>query len=182
MRWGNFVCGEVEYDLSHLHPLSFDVIVPAQPGKPQQVYRVNVIFGMHCFTRKPVPGETYSADLEYEHEGESRVFCSERHALSMSLPEIMRSIGSRKCFHTNYGTYFIVEAVNLDGKKYEYAIFFKVSKASKGLRLNVYVQSAYRLDGDERVGDGVPLKKSKPIKFMVIAHNTCTGKAIKPPR
>jgi hypothetical protein len=90
----------------------------------------------------------------------------------------MRDIGNRKCFHTAHQSYFIVQVTELDGRSCDYAIFFKVSKASKGRRLNVYVQSAYRVDGPKNVG-GVPLKRGKPVRFSVIAHNVCAGKPIK---
>lgn len=86
-------------------------------------------------------------------------------------------IGERKCYFTDHDPYFIVNGATLDGDPCEYAIFFKVSKALKGGRLRVFVVSAYPIDAE-----GVPLKRTKQIKFSVIAYNTRNNRPIKAPR
>lgn len=181
MLWGPFVYNGVEYDLSHLHPFAFTVTVAAKDGKPEQAYRINVIFSFHCFTEGLPTEADCDPALVYRHDREVRSFCFERHKLSAVLPDVMRGIGSRKCFHTPHQSFFIVQVAELDGRTCDYAIFFKVSKATKGRKLNLFVQSAYRIEGPKNVG-GAPLKRGKPIKFSVIAHNVCSGKSIKVPR
>ncbi|MEQ1619044.1 MAG: hypothetical protein ABL883_11965 [Terricaulis sp.] len=158
--------------------MNFDVVVAAKANKPQQTYPVIVEFGLHTFTKgKPEQGAAYASDLEFTHEGETRLFCQRRYTLSAGLPEIMRGIGERKCYFTDHDPYFIVNGATLAGGPCEYAIFFKVSKSSKGGRLRVFVVSAYPIDEG-----GVPLKRTKQVKFSVIAYNTRNNRPIKAPR
>lgn len=51
MQWKPFQFRGKVYDLAHLHPRSATYMQPAKGVAPARVYRVDVIFGLHCFTR-----------------------------------------------------------------------------------------------------------------------------------
>ena len=178
MKWKPAQIGAETFDLSHLHPFSFDFVVPAKDGKPPQVYPIDVLFSLHCFTRGIRAGEKAPAELAYSDSRETRLFDQVRYHHSALLPGIVADIGKRKCFHTGRGNFFTLELVRDDGTTAEYTVYFTVSRSRAPGRLTLYVQSAY-------LQDGIPRRRPqprKPIRFSVIAFNVSTGKAIKPPR
>ena len=176
IAWIAFTLKGRKYDLAHLHPFQFEFVVPEKDGKPEQKYLINVSFSLHCFTRGFKEGEIAPKEQCYADSRETRIFCLDRHALSFKLPNIINDLGVRKCFHTGHDNFVTIELVDKAGKTHDYTVFFTVSKAGRGTGLNIFVQSAY-------VSDKIPLKsKRKPIKFMVIAHNTAHNKKIKLPR
>ena len=63
---------------------------------------------MHCFTHSVRDGESYSSDLEYRYGNETRVFDEERYDLSKLLPEIVRTISDRKCYHAKDRNFFTI--------------------------------------------------------------------------
>ncbi len=132
---------------------------------------------MHCFTRNPLPDEVVDSDLWYEGPKEKRIFCFDRYMLSDQLPEIVKSISDRACWHTHHGNYFTIELVTQEGALIEYEVYFDVTKATrKGGWLNLTVQSAY-----VRTKDYETIRpKKRKIRFDVIANNTQQGKTIKP--
>ena len=167
------------YDLSHLEPFTFEFVVPEKDGRPRQLYAIDVLFSWHCFTRGIAPGEDFAKALAYSRGRETRLFDERRYHFSSKLPGIIRSIGSRKCFHTGRGNFFTVELVDEKGNRIEYAIFFKMSRRAEPRRLTLRVESAYVRS------DRIPLGRSRPprpIRFSVIAYNTATGKPIKEPK
>lgn len=176
IAWRPFTLDGRPHDLSHLHPFGFEFVVPAKDAKPPQRYAINVLFSLHCFTRGRMKGETVDADRLYRDNREERVIDLRRYELSHRLPAIIREIGQRRCFHTGHANFFTVEMIDQDGARHDYSVFFAVTKAGKGGRLTLFVQSAY-------ISDRIPTpSRRKPIKFMVIAHNTATGRPIKAPR
>jgi len=134
------------------------------------IFVVEVIFSLHCFTHK-LPLGTYDRDLTYSDARETRLFDFERYELSKRLPEIIETLAQRKCFHTGYGNFVTVEVVREDGTSVNYHVFFTVSKSDRKKRVNLYIQSAY-----------VPSRKvgtlDKPIRFLVILHNTLNKQSI----
>ena len=177
MKWRAARIGDRVYDLSHLHPFSFDFVVAAKGGKPEQRYGIDVIFSLHCFSRGIPAGAAYLADLAYADSREVRLFDEQRYTHSLRLPEVIRSIGDRRCFHTGHDNFFTVELIGAQDERVEYTVYFKLSRARRTGRLNLYVQSAY-------VQDDIPQtrpKRRKPIRFSVIAYNVAVGKAIKVP-
>ena len=178
MRWRPATIGGTVYDLAHLHPFTFDFVVPAKDGKPEQVYPLDITFSLHCFTRGIRVGEVYAPDLAYSDSRETRLFDFRRHRLSLRLPEIVHEIGARRCFHTAHGNFFTIEIIDESGEAVEYAVYFTVSRSTRRGRLTLYIQSAY-------VQDGVPRQKPsprKPIRFSVIAFNVAAGRPIKSPK
>jgi hypothetical protein len=87
-------------------------------------------------------------------------------------------LASAGAFHTGRDNFFTVELIDAQGKRVEYTVYFKLSRAPSKGRLNLYVQSAY-------VQDDIPQMRSKPrkpIRFSVIAYNVAVGKPIKVPK
>jgi hypothetical protein len=167
------------YDLSHLDRFSFDFVVPAKDGRPAQVYSIEVLLSWHCFTRGIAEGETFAPGLACNQGREMRLFDERRYRLSTQLPSIIREIGSRKCFHTGKGNFFIVELVEDDKPRVEYTVFFKMTRRGKRGALTLSVESAYPRDRAAPLGRARP---PRPIRFSVIAYNTAQGKPIKQPK
>ena len=92
----------------------------------------------------------------------------------MRLPEVIRNLDERKCFHDNHGNFYVFEIVNADATISYYSVFFVLSKAAKKAGLNLYVTSAHMRP--ERPYAHSP----KPIRFGVLVYNTFTGKKVKP--
>jgi hypothetical protein len=161
----------LNYDLSHLHPRTLQFERPAQGDKPAVIFTVDVIFSLHCFTHE-LPSSAYDRKLVYSDDRETRLFDFERLELSKRLPKIVETLAQRKCFHTGYGNFVTVEVVREDGATVNYHVFFTASKSDRKRRVNLYIQSAY-----------VPSKKvgisGKPIRFLVILHNTLNKLSIK---
>ena len=174
MRWKEFRRNETVYTLEHLHPFTFDVIVPAKADKPERSYQLNVEFSLHCFTRGAAAAEEIPADLAYQDNRETRIFDFDRYARSKELPDIIRSLDERKCFHDRHGNFYVFEIIEEDGSRRYYSVFFKLSNAGKKIGLNLFISSAH--DRDEP-----PYRKNpKPIRFHVLVHNIWAGKVIRP--
>ncbi|MEX3959518.1 hypothetical protein [Trinickia sp. EG282A] len=179
IAWKAFSYAGVSYDLSHLHPRRIEFILPAITGHPERRYAVQVIFGLHCFTRSSKPGEVVDLAMSYRDTRETRVFCPQRYGLSMLLPTIIAELATRPCYHTGKGNFFVVEAVDDGGAKQEYEVYFAASRAVERGLVNLFVQSAYTRDPAHRSNR----PKKKPIRLHVILHNTLTNRPIKePPR
>lgn len=174
IHWEPFHYEGVAYDLTHLHPKTVEYEQPAIDGsKPPRRYTVDVIFGLHCFTRDFKKGEELASNLLYADSRERRIFDFERYELSKHLPQIVADLPPRKCYHTGKGNFFSVEILNQrDGTKIEYDIFFKASRSSRKGVINLFVQSAY--SRDSRHGSNRPRKK--PIGFYVILFNTLNNR------
>lgn len=179
IAWRRFSYAGVDYDLSHLHPRRIEFVQPEKGEQPERRYAVQLIFGLHCFTRSRDPGETVDPALLYSDTRETRVFCPRRHLLSLLLPAIIDGLTARPCYHTEKGNFFVVEAVDEQGTTQEYEVYFTASRATERGVLNLFVQSAYVRD---RAHKGNRPKK-KAIRLHVILYNTLTNKPIKaPPR
>lgn len=176
MYWIPFSHDTVEYDLSHLHPFEMEVIQAPAHGKPERRYLLNVQFSLHCFSRSKESSDTVS--LSYSDNRETRAFCFIRYKYSHYLPDIIRQIAERTCYHTGRGNYLTIELMADDGTRVDYEVYFQVSKSGKKpARLNLFVQSAYTRDHGAQFRS-----KIKKIGFFVIAHNTLQNKPIKVPK
>lgn len=177
MRWTPFEYQGDVYDLSHLHPFSTRYEQPSKDGKPTRIYKVDVEFSLHCFTRGAKVHETPDSALFYSDSRETRIFDLQRYQLSKRLPEIVNCLAQRRCYHTGKGNFFTIEIVNeLDGSRIEYDIFFAVSYSSKKGFVKLYVQSAYIRD-EAHGGNRPDMLK---IGFFVILYNTMNRKQISP--
>jgi len=178
MKWRPFTHNGSIYDLSHLDPFEWHYTAGAGERRPERTYKFHVAFSMHCFTRRPRDGEQTEADMWYEGPREKRVFCFDRHELSYHLPEILRSIGGRICWHTHHGNFFTIELTTRQGQDVEYEVYFDVTKASRRGWLNLIVESAYIRT--EEYGSSQPRKRK--IRFDVIAYNRQMRQSIRPGR
>lgn len=176
MLWRAFRLADREFDLSHLNDLSFEFVIDAKEGKPEQRYQVDAIFGLHCFTKAGDTSASYSSDLEYADARETRLFDHGRYDLSRRLPAIVTGIGLRKCFHGRDGNFYVIEKIRLADAEVAYFVFFKLSRGL-GERLNLFVSSAYVPDAEFQPTP----RERKPIRFGVIAYNVKSGRSIKRP-
>lgn len=174
MNWSAFVHQGTTYALGHLDAYSFDFVVPAKDGKPEQVYPLNVTYSIHCFTRKAKPGEVVPSDLAYSDSRETRIFCFDRYEQSKRLRGIVETLGQRKCLHDKHGNFYVFEVQNDDGSKSYYSVFFTVSRSRKKPGLNLFVTTAHMRPQPPYVSN------PKPIRFGVIVHNVWNGKPVKP--
>lgn len=114
--------------------------------------RVQVIYGLHCFTRTPLPTEPITPDLIYHKNKEGRLFCETRWEHSMQLPTVISSLADRKCWLTDRRNHVMFSAIECDDSRY--AIFFVLSRASDGYEwdANLLIVSAHTRQGFKPTG------------------------------
>lgn len=174
MKWLPFNHGGIAYDLSHLYPCTLEYRRPSEGDKAAEVYKVEVTYTLHCFTRELKPEETYDSNLICSDGYESRVFDFRRYELSKLLPAIIQALPDRKPYHNkNRRNFFTVELVTENASTVEYDIFFKVKKKAKG-RLEMIIETAFVRDP----GYESTRPDGKPIRFWIILHNTLNNKKI----
>jgi hypothetical protein len=172
VKWEAFQHDGVMYDLTHLHPYTLKFEGQAVGKNPSTTFTVDVIYGLHCFSRDPKKNESYDPTLRYADARHVRVFDFRRYDLSKRLPGIIEELAERKCHNSGKGNFFTIEVVDENGELHDYDIFFQVSKSSRRGRINLFVQSAY-------IRERKTLEPSRPIKFLVVLHNVLNGIAIK---
>lgn len=182
MRWRSFIHQGQAYDLSHLASFDWHYTAEASGNRPERTYKFQVNFSTHCFTRDPLPGEIVDNELWYtwddDGKAQKRVFCFDRHDASHCLPDIIKSMGDRTCYHTHHGNYFTIELTTKKNIPVEYEVYFDVTRATRRGWLNLVVQSAYiRTEEYESTQP-----KRRKIRLDVIAYNTQAKKPIKPGR
>jgi len=133
---------------------------------------------LHCFTRVRGQNVPHESALLYGDDRETRVFDFVRYELSKQLPEIIKGLARRKCYHTGKGNFFSIEITRRDREVLEYDIFFVASRSSMKGKINLFVQSAYLRD--ENYASNRP--ERKPIGFFVILFNTLNNKTIRAPK
>lgn len=177
MKWQPFTYRDKEYDLSHLHSFEWICIQEKTKDKPERQYHFDVVFSLHCFTRKIKLDENPDSALLYSDSRETRHISFTRYEQSKYLPKIIKTLHDRRCMHTGHGNYLTIDIQDGDWEPRQYEIYFTVSRSSKKGRMNLYIDSAYLRDEEH----GKP-PKNKPIRFYVIAFNTQTGKKIHAPK
>jgi hypothetical protein len=178
IKWEPFEYEGETYALEHLHPKVVVYEQPAAHDKPARVYKVQLIYSLHCFTRKAEPDETRDQALYYRDSRERRIFDFRRYRQSKQLPMIVETFYSRQCYHTGKGNFFVVELIGEDGAREEYEIYFEASRSSVRGVLNLYIRSAYVRDKDH-TGNR---PKKKPIGFYIILFKTLNNQQIKAPK
>ena len=169
VEWEAFSHNEVTYDLSHLWPVLWLYEQPATKNKQARIYRIRIIYSLHCFTKGKE--DHHDPLLSYADAREARTFCVDRHNQSYALPDVIKNIGNGYVLHTGHLNYLRVDIGNS-----QYEVYFSVTRSNEeGADLQIYVQSAYI-----RTRGGQP--KAGKIRFSVIAFNTLNNKPIKPPR
>jgi len=151
----------------------------ARDGKPSQHYVLDVVFGLHCFTRANAPGHgDGDPALRYRDARETRTFCHRRYALSHRLPGVITSLLQRPCYHTGKGNFLLLEWIDETGTRQEYEIYITVTRIKERGVLRLYVQSAYVRDRTH-IGSR---PKRRALRTHVLLFNTLHGKPIKAPR
>jgi hypothetical protein len=137
------------YTLSHLHPFVQRIELPATDKNPERKAELYVAFGLHTFTRAIEPGDGHH-DF-YRDNREARTFCRARYQRSFQLPDIIRTLETRRCEFargmSRLVNYVTVETT--DGERY--AAFFELRrlKTLGSNAIQLMVQSAYVLDLDK---------------------------------
>ena len=133
MHWNQFEFDGKIYDLTHLHPRTLSFMQPASGRNPPRVYRVEVIYSLHCFTRGG-DGEVVDAAMYYSDSRETRIFDFDRYELSHQLPCIIGGLAARTCFHAERANYFTIE-IQKGQSTLEYEVYFTCRARQSKARL-----------------------------------------------
>lgn len=179
LRWWPHVDGEKHsYSLAHLHPFRFEYTLPAEKGHAERTLKIQVGFGLHCFTRKRLEADAEGA--KYSDDREVRTFDHERYELSKQLRRIVENLVTRQCRFAKHENFLVVEIITADGQTIEYGVFFNVKRLKRSEPLNpplpeplpellLVVQSAYKLDPE----------KSRPHGHDKIHFKALIGHAVR---
>ncbi|MFP5196418.1 hypothetical protein PQ786_13775 [Alcaligenes faecalis] len=165
------------FSLSHLHPLRYEVVLPASANLPEVHVNVHIGFGMHCFTRKIEEDDEPTSS--YSDNRESRTFCHERYHFSMHLPEIAKTLATRQLGFAKDENYVTIDVNDIGDTTVRYAVFLNVKAWKKGEEKNsvlVVIQSAYVLSA----GQTIPGKGK--VRFSVLLGHALRGTKPKKPR
>jgi hypothetical protein len=173
--WRPIEIDGVHYHLTHLHPITVVYTQPPKKDHPERTYTVDVIFGLHCFTKGINNGSAVDPRLCYSDARETRIFDLNRFELSKRLPELVAKLHATKCYHTNHGNFFTIEIIENGGEKQQYEVYFTLSRSAKKGHLTLWVQSAYIRDREHQTKN-----KKKSIGLFVLLFNTQNNRPIKP--
>lgn len=184
MRWwphADPVSG-VAYPLHHLHPFRFALQLPESARYPALEVDMRVGFSMHTFTRKEIG--TGDSAWRYSDDRETRIFDLDRYALSKHLPEVVRTIERRKCYHAKDQNFLTLGQPDGLPAGHEYQVFFdlrrwRAKEAPGGPPvIQLIVQSAYAtLYGQAPRG-----LRRQPVGFHVLIYGAVTGNRPQPRR
>jgi hypothetical protein len=167
MRWRPYVASSGKaFPLNHLHPFRFALRLPAAPGSSEIDVDIEIGFSMHTFTRGRRAGD--SSEATYADARECRVFDEERYALSYRLPEIVKNLWARKCYHARNQNYLSLDGISTAERPCDYRVFFVLRRlkrdgASPRPCVRLIVQSAYATHSSNQ-------GKERPIRFRVLLH------------
>jgi hypothetical protein len=103
------------YELSHLHPFRYPLLLPEKLSRESREVEIRVAFSAHTFTR----GCSIAEDPDYHYSTaprDLRKFCPNRYELSKMLPDVVLSLDGRKCFFTDRNNYFVVDPGTVTGR------------------------------------------------------------------
>lgn len=158
------------YPLHHVHPIRFDLTLPAKGKYGALDVEVRVGFSMHTFTRKEVGGADRA--WRYADDRETRIFDLDRYELSKCLPEVVRTLDRRKCFHAKAINYLTLGEPEGLPAGHEYQVYFNLKrwkgKEEKGGRpvILIIVQSAYAVSCDQAPRG----RRRQPVGFNVLIN------------
>lgn len=166
-RWRPHYSGGKRYDISHLHPFRYMVYMPPQASRCAREVQVRVAFSSHCFTEKSNDDLFDAAYSRVPHD--LRCFSIARHALSLQLPEIIRTLGRRRIYFnfmdSRRRNYIAVELTQAPGT--EYLVFFDVRRiVDEPYTVLVFVQSAFPSSSNPRL-HAIPRKR---VGFRVLIN------------
>lgn len=177
-RWQPHHVGSIRYDLSHLHPFHYQLVLPAQHPHSARMVAVRVAFSSHCFTQA-CTDELY--DTAYSNLHDLRRFNGERYELSLLLPAIIRGLERRRIYYNHHGArrrnFVTVELPESLKSPAEYLVFFDLRPTSEKDAVLVFVQSAYpSVPGPRPQGLG-----RKRVGFRVLVNLALQGRKPHPP-
>lgn len=129
-------------DLSHLDPLTLTF----ESRKVGKVLRVAVTFSSHCFSASygefpHPPGDTVIRDGK-----KMRTFCPTRYRLSKVLPDVIRSLPTKKVILAAHETTW-VHTLTIQDPSGPYHLFLTIKRSASEKRtwqdVDVIVESAY---------------------------------------
>jgi hypothetical protein len=124
----------VSYDLAHLEPFEFQVV----PKGWTDPATVSVRFHDHCFTETFDPARhTKPIQTKQASKHEWRAFDADRYNRSLTLPQIVRSLATRRIASTRESNLVFIETGTGD----RYVVFFTLRGARR--RAELFVVSAY---------------------------------------
>jgi len=169
MKWNHIIHAGQEYDLSHLRDFTFSYVQDAKDGKPTLQYGVDIGFSWHCYTKTT----TATDEHRIHSNAENRCFCEERYRHSAQLPAIIATLGNRLCRQSGRGNYFTVELITEGGNKFDYEVYFSLTKPGKKQNLRLFVESAYvRSERD------LYRSKKKKIRFSILLYKVKNSQKI----
>ncbi len=176
-RWPpHNVAGRI-YDLAHLHPFRYTLLLAERPGQPAREVEVRVAFSAHAFTT----GCLITEDPDHHYSTgprDLRKFCPARYELSKRLPDVVRKLDGRKCFFADRDNYFIVELPGTLPAGFEYWVFFDVRGVDDPDAVLLFIQSAYV--GDSRRSPSG--RKGEKVGFKVLVSKALAKlRAKRPP-
>ncbi len=159
-KWRNVNHNGKSYDLTHLHPFSFQTVIA------DKEVTISVAFSSHCFTDKKGDGKPLM---------QGRYFCEARYHCSLDLPRLLKEylINGHVVPHFDKAS----NEVYYYAAIHDYAIFFDLRPDSNAPNsLVMFVTSAYEVDSW-----GKPtLPKGKPVKFNFISQLRLNGQSYLP--
>lgn len=177
-RWWPHKHEGSSYPLTHLHPFRFSMELPATEVYAARAIEIHVGFSCHAFTRDP-RGSDGNLQPYLARETEVRMFCHERYPLSKSLPDIIRSLPTRKCYFAGRENYFVVQNHPLLAPGQEYRVFFDVRHIGVADAVMLFVQSAYPADLEKGSPHGA---RRKTVGFRVlVSHALRNTRPVPPP-
>jgi hypothetical protein len=162
--WGSKKIGGQVFDLTHLDPM----VISIAPQGNLSGFKVHVSFGMHTFT-KEWDQDTHTPDYRMVHKHDERCFCPIRHGHSQHLPKIVS--GATVAYFSQRADFLLIN--NIPGVVGQYAVFFKILKASSvNFDGRMFVSSAYEKTR-------LPAKNTIPsIPFSTLVAKTVAGESI----
>lgn len=170
MRWQPYVeaSGKAR-PLNHLHPFRVRITLPASATSGEIDLDLEVGFSMHTFTRGRCA--TDAVATIYTNARECRTFDDLRYTLSHRLPEVIKDLPSRKCYHARNDNYLSVADITLQEAPCDYRRFFVLRRwsgkhaGSERPCVRLIVQSAYATPKSRK-------GREKLIRFQVLLHRT----------
>lgn len=178
MRWRPHVhsVSNTTYSLSHLHPFQFNLQMAETPKfKPLDV-KIFVGFSMHTFTRGEDPGD--DPTWRYHDKRETRIFDLDRYKLSKCLPDVVRTLDRRKCFHAKNQNFLTLGQPEGVPAGQEYQVFFDLRRGRAGRgdqsvpAVELIVQSAYAAP----YGRAPRGRRRQPVGFRVLINGALDGR------
>jgi hypothetical protein len=93
------------------------------------------------------------------------------------LPDVVRSLDSRKCFFTDRNNYFVVELPEVLPAGFEYWIFFDVRGVAEPDAALLFIQSDYV--GDTRKSPYS--RRREKVRFRMLVSKALEGRRAKRP-